>query len=177
MLKLAATVVIVAVLISASGADQAYLDEKELRDLIAGNTVHGQGLQSGTQFQSFYDVNGRWRLEQSGTSLSGTWWIKSDGFLCVVSMAGESCSAIRKNDDGTYDLVSDGQARAKWLKLTTGNALAAARPPGEEISFPSATIDLGASSFVIPRPREIQPATVSGFLALPAGTDPLLAVI
>jgi dienelactone hydrolase len=177
MLKLAVTLAIYAALISASSADQAYLGEKEARDLIAGNTVHGQGLQSGTQFQSFYDLNGKWRLQQSGTSLSGTWWIKSDGVLCVVSMAGESCSVIRKNDDGTYDLLSNGQPRAKWLKVTTGNALAAARPPGEEISFPSATIDLGASSFLIPRRREIQPATVSGFLALPPGNDPLPAVI
>ena len=177
MLKLAAALAIYAALISASSADQAYLSEKEIRDLIAGNTVHGQGLQSGTQFQSFYDLNGRWRLEQSGTSLSGTWWIKSDGALCVISMTGESCSAIRKNDDGTYDLLSDGQPRAKWLKVTTGNALVAARPPGEEISFPSATIDLGASSFLIPRPRESQPATLSGFLALPMGNDPLPVVI
>ncbi len=177
MLKLAATLVIYAALISVSSADQAYLGEKELRDLIAGNTFHGQGLQCGTQFQSFYDLNGRWRLEQSGTSLSGTWWIKSDGFLCVVSMAGESCSAIRKNDDGTYDLLSDGQPRAKWLKVTAGNALAGARPPGEEISFPSITVDLGASSFLIPRPRESQPATVSGFLALPPSTDSLPIVI
>ena len=123
MLKLAVTLAIYAALISVSSADQAYLGEKELRDLIAGNTVHGQGLQSGTQFQSFYDPNRTWRLEQSGTSLSGTWWIKSDGVLCVVSMAGESCSAIRKNDDGTYDLVSDGKPRAKWFKVTTGNAL------------------------------------------------------
>ena len=177
MLRLAVTLAIYAALISVSSADQAYLGEKELRDLIAGNTVHGQGLQSGTQFQSFYDPNRTWRLEQSGTSLSGTWWIKSDGVLCVVSMAGESCSVIRKNDDGTYDLVSDGKPRAKWFKVTTGNALVAARPPGEEISFPSGTIDLGASSFLIPRPREIQPATVSGFLALPPGNAPLPVVI
>src|SRR5262245_12103361 len=101
MLKLAATLAIYAALISVSSAEQAYLGEKELRDLIVGNTVHGRGLQSGTQFQSFYDPSGRWRLEQSGTSLSGNWWIKSDGVLCVVSMAGESCSAIRKNADGT----------------------------------------------------------------------------
>src|SRR5215472_8566314 len=164
MLKLVVMLAIFGALISASHADQAYLGEKEIRDLIAGNTVHGQGLQSGIQFQSFYDLNGRWRMEQSGTSLSGTWWIKSDGVLCVISMAGESCSAIHKNDDGTYDLVSDGKPRAKWLRVTTGNALAPARPPGEEISFPSATIDLGALLFLIPRPREIQPATVSGFL-------------
>ena len=116
MLKLAVTLAIYAALISVSSADQAYLGEKELRDLIAGNTVHGQGLQSGTQFQSFYDPNGKWRLEQSGTSLSGTWWIKSDGVLCVVSMAGESCSAIRKNDDGTYDLLSDGTAAGEVVK-------------------------------------------------------------
>ena len=73
--------------------------------------------------------------------------------------------------------VSDGKPRAKWFKVTAGNSLSAARPPGEEISFPSGTIDLGASSFLIPRPREIQPATVSGFLALPPGNDPLPVVI
>jgi dienelactone hydrolase len=177
MLKLAMTLAIYAALISVSSADQAYLGEKELRDLIGGNTVHGQGLQRGIPFEAFYDPNGTWRLNQSGTSLSGTWWIKSDGVLCVVSMAGESCSAIRKNDDGTYDLLSNGQPRAKWFKVTTGNALVAARPAGEEISFPSITVDPGASSFLIPRPREIQPATVSGFLALPAGSDPLPVVI
>jgi dienelactone hydrolase len=177
MLRLAATLAIFSALISVSSADQTYLGEKELRDLIVGNTVHGQGLQREIQFRSFYDPNGTWRLEQSGTSLSGTWWIKSDGALCVVSMAGESCSAIRKNDDGTYDLVSDGKPRAKWLRVTTGNSLAGARPPGEEISFPSITVDLGASSFLIPRPRESQPATVSGFLALPPGSDPLPVVI
>ena len=177
MIKLAMTLAIYAALISVSRADQAYLGEKEVRELIAGNTVHGQGLQSGTQFQSFYDLNGRWRLEQSGTSLSGTWWIKSDGVLCVMSMAGESCSTIRKNDDGIYDLLSDGKPRAKWLRVTPGNALAAARPPGDEISFPSATIDLGALLFLIPRPREIQPARVSGFLALPPSTDLLPVVI
>jgi dienelactone hydrolase len=177
MLKLAATLAIYAALISVSSADQAYLGEKEVRDLIAGNTVHGQGLPRGIQFRLFYDPNGRWRLEQSGTSLSGTWWIKSDGALCVISMAGESCSAIRKNDDDTYQLVTGGKPRAKWLRVTNGNALAGARAPGEEISFASVTVDLGASSFLIPRPREIQPATVSGFLALPAATDPLPAVI
>jgi len=128
MLKLVVMLAIFGALISVSHADQAYLGEKELRDLIAGNTVQGRGLQSGVQFESFYDSNGRWRLEQSGTSLSGTWWIKSDGLLCVVSMAGESCSAIRKNDDGTYDLLSDGRRRAKWLKVTTGNSLEGARP-------------------------------------------------
>ena len=177
VLKLAVILAIYAALISVSSADQAYLGEKELRDLIVGNTVHGQGLQRGIQFQAFYDPNGTWRLEQSGTSLSGTWWIRSDGVVCVVSMAGESCSAIRKNDDGTYDLVSDGKPRAKWFKVTAGNSLSAARPPGEEISFPSVTVDPGASSFLIPRPREILPVTVSGFLALPPGTDPLPAVI
>ena len=106
MLKLAATLAIYAALISVSSADQAYLGEKELRDLIVGNTVYGQGLQRGILFEAFYDPNGTWRMEQSGTSLSGTWWIKSDGALCVISMAGESCSAIRNNDDGTYDLVT-----------------------------------------------------------------------
>ena len=130
VLKLAVTLAMYAALISVSSADQAYLGEKELRDLIAGNTVHGQGLQRGILFETFYDLNGTWRLEQSGTSLSGTWWIRSDGVVCVVSMAGESCSAIRKNDDGTYDLVSDGQPRAKWFKVTTGNALAARTTAG-----------------------------------------------
>jgi hypothetical protein len=67
MFRLAATLAIFAALISVCSADQAYLGEKEVSDLIAGNTVHGQGLQSGTQFQSFYDLNGRWRLEQSGS--------------------------------------------------------------------------------------------------------------
>lgn len=71
MLRLAATLAIYAALISVSSADQAYLGEKEVRDLIAGNTVHGRGLQRGIQFQSFYDLNGKWRMEQSGTSLSG----------------------------------------------------------------------------------------------------------
>jgi dienelactone hydrolase len=134
-------------------------------------------LQRGTEFQSFYDPNGRWRLKQPGTSLSGIWSTKSDGALCVVSIAGESCSTIRKNDDGTYDLFSDGKPRAKWFRVTTGNALASVRPPGEEISFPSVTVDLGASSFVIPRPREGQPVTVSGFLALPSDSEPLPVVI
>jgi dienelactone hydrolase len=177
MFRLAATLAIFAALISVCSADQAYLGEKEVSDLIAGNTVHGQGLQSGTQFQSFYDLNGRWRLEQSGASLSGTWRIKSDGTLCVVSMAEESCSAIRRNDDGTYDLLSDGRPRAKWLRVTGGNSLTGVRSTGEEISFPSITVDLGASSFLIPRPRESQPVTVSGFLSLPPGTAPLPAVI
>ena len=177
ILKLAATVAIYAALISVSAADQAYLGEKELRDLIIGNTVHGQGTQRGTMFETFYDPNGTWRLEQSGTSLSGNWWIKSDGALCVTSMAGESCSAIRKNDDGTYDLVSDSKPRAKWFKVSTGNSLSGARPAGEEISFHSITVDPGASSFLIPRLRESQPATVSGFLALPPGTDPVPVVI
>jgi dienelactone hydrolase len=177
MLKLAGTLAIYAVLMSVSSADQAYLGEKVVRDLISGNTVQGQGLPRGMQFQSFYDLSGKWRLEQSGTSLSGTWWIKSDGVLCVVSIAGESCSAIRKNDDGTYDLFSGGKPRAKWLSVTNGNSLAGARPPGEEIAFASVTIDLGASSFLIPRPRESQPTTVSGFLALPPSTDPLPVVI
>jgi dienelactone hydrolase len=177
MLKLAVTLAIYAALISVSSADQAYLGEKELRDLIVGNTVHGQGMQREILFEAFHGPNGTWRLEQSGTSLSGTWWIRSDGVLCVVSMAGESCSAIRKNDDGTYNLVSDGKPRAKWFKVTGGNSLSGARPPGEEISFPSLTVDPGASSFLIPRPRESQPAAVSGFLALPPGTDPLPVVI
>jgi dienelactone hydrolase len=177
MLKLAATLAIYAAFISVSSADQAYLGEKELRDLIVGNTVQGQGLQRGILFEAFYDLNGTWRLEQSGTSLSGTWWIRSDGVVCVVSMAGESCSAIQKNDDGTYDLVSDGKPRAKWLKVTAGNSLSGARPPGEEISFPSVTVDPGASAFLIPRPRESHAAAVSGFLALPPGTDPLPVII
>ena len=60
MLKLAATLAIYAAFISVSSADQAYLGEKELRDLIAGNTVHGQGLQSGTQFQSFLRLE--WKM-------------------------------------------------------------------------------------------------------------------
>jgi dienelactone hydrolase len=177
MLKLAATLAIYAALISVSSADQAVLGEKELHELIAGNTVHGQSLQSGIQFQSFYDLNGKWRMEQSGTSLSGPWWIKSDGSLCVISIAGESCSAVRKNDDGTYELVRGGKPRAKWVRVINGNALAGARPPGEEISYPSVTVDLGASSFLIPRPRESQPATVSGFLVLPPSSEPLPAVI
>ena len=174
---LMATLTIYVATYSASNGAQSLLDANELRELIVGNTVQGQGLQRETQFQSFYGPNGTWRLEQSGTSLSGTWWIKSDGALCVISMAGESCSVVRKNDDGTYDLLSDGKPRAKWLKLTAGNALLGARRAGEEISFPSITVDLGASSFLIPRPRESQPATVSGFLALPPGTDPLPVVI
>jgi hypothetical protein len=59
MLRLAAILAIFSALISVSSADQAYLGEKEVRDLITGNTVHGQGLQRGTRFQSFYDLNGR----------------------------------------------------------------------------------------------------------------------
>ena len=46
VLKLAVILAIYAALISVSSADQAYLGEKELRDLIVGNTVHGQGLQT-----------------------------------------------------------------------------------------------------------------------------------
>ena len=160
MLRLSAILAIYAALISVSHAEQSYLGEAEVRELITGNTVHGQGSQRGTEFRSFYDSNGKWRLEQPGTSLTGTWWTKSDGDLCVLSIAGQSCSAIRKNDDATYDLFSDGKPRAKWLRVTTGNALGGVRPPGEEISFPSVTVDIGASSFVIPRPRETQPATM-----------------
>jgi dienelactone hydrolase len=177
MLKLAATLAIYAALASVSKADEAYLGETGVRNLITGNTVHGQGLQRGAEFRSFYDPNGRWRLEQRGASLSGTWWTKSDGALCVLSIAGQSCSAIGKNDDGTYELLSDGNPRARWLSVTSGNALRGVRPPGEEISFPSVTVDLGASSFVIPRPRETQAITMSGYLSLPAGTDPLPVVI
>jgi hypothetical protein len=95
MLKLAATLAIYATLVSVPRAEQSYLSETEVRNLISGNTVHGEGLQRGTAFQSFYDPNGRWRLEQPGTSLSGTWWNKLDGTLCTVSIAAESCSSIR----------------------------------------------------------------------------------
>jgi dienelactone hydrolase len=177
MLKLIGMLAIFGAVISASHAEPSYLGEAEVRELITGNTVHGQGSQRGTEFRSFYDSNGKWRLGQPGTSLTGTWWTKSDGALCVLSIAGQSCSTIRKNDDGTYDLFSDGKPRAKWLGVTTGNALGDIRPPGEDISFPSVTVDIGASSFVIPRPRETQPATMSGFLALPPGNDPLPVII
>jgi dienelactone hydrolase len=177
MLKLAATLAIYATLVSVPRAEQSYLSETEVRNLISGNTVHGEGLQRGTAFQSFYDPNGRWRLEQPGTSLSGTWWTKLDGTLCTVSIAAESCSTIRKNDDGTYQLMRDGKPRAKWLRITSGNALARARPAGEEVFFPSVTVDLGASSFLIPRPRESQPVIIGGFLALPPSTDPLPVVV
>jgi dienelactone hydrolase len=176
-LKLAATLAIYAALLSVSRAEQSHLSETEVRNLISGNTVYGEGLQRGTAFQSFYDTNGRWRLEQPGTSLSGTWWTKLGGTLCTVSIAGESCSTIRKNDDGTYELMRDGKPRAKWLRVTTGNALRGVRPAGEEVLFPSVTVDLGASSFLIPRPRESQPVTIGGFLALPPSSDPLPVVV
>ena len=177
MLKPAATLAVLAALLSVSRAEQSHLSETEVRTLISGNTVHGEGLQRGTAFQSFYDPNGRWRLEQPGTSLSGTWWTKLDGTLCTVSIAGESCSTIRKNDDGSYELIRGGKPRAKWLRITNGNALRAVRPAGEEVLFPSVTVDLGASSFVIPRPRESQPVTIGGFLGLPSSTDPLPVVV
>jgi dienelactone hydrolase len=161
---------------SASNGAQAHLEAKELRELIVGNTVHGQNLR-GILFKSFFDPNGTFFTEFAGTLLTGTWTIRSDGTLCLTNVVANPCGPIRKSTDGTYDRVTDGTSRAKWLKVTAGNSLVSASALGEAVSFQSVTFSVGASSFLIPLPKEGTDVTVSGFLALPQHTDPAPGVI
>jgi dienelactone hydrolase len=161
---------------SASRAAQAHLDAKELRELIVGNTIHSQGLPRGYATKAFVDPSGKFLFEVSGSIINGAWKIKEDGAFCVT-IAGETCSRVEKVADGTYTRFVDGIPRARWLKITPGNELSIAGPPGETVSFQSVTFSVGASSFLIPLAKEGIAVTVTGFLALPERTDPAPAVI
>ena len=160
---------------SASHGAQAHLDAKELRELIVGNTIHSEGLPRGYETKAFVDPSGKFLFEISGSIINGTWKIKEDGVFCVA-IAGETCSRVQKIADGTYTRLVDGIPRARWLKVTPGNALSIAGPPGETVSFQSRTFSV-APSFVIPLPKEGTEVTVHGFLDLPERTDPAPAVI
>lgn len=173
---LVTTVAFCAAAYSASNAAQAHLDAKELRELIVGNTVHGENLRR-IPFKSFFDPNGTFFTEFAGMLLTGTWTIRSDGTLCLTTVVGNPCGPIRESADGTYERIADGTPPAKWLKVTAGNSLVSASALGEAVSFQSVTFSVGASTFLIPLPKEGTEATVSGFLALPERTDPAPAVI
>jgi len=173
--SLMATLSICALSHSASSGAQGYVDAKELRELIVGNTIHSQDLQRGYATKAFVDPSGKFLFEISGSIVNGTWRIREDGAFCVA-IAGESCSRVQKVGDGTYSRIADGVAKAKWLKITPGNALSITAPPGETVSFQSVTYSV-ASSFLIPLPKEGQPVTLNGFLALPPGVGPVPAVI
>jgi dienelactone hydrolase len=173
--RLLSTLAICAVSYPVSSEAQAYLGAKELRELIVGNTIHSQGLPRGHATKAFVDPSGKFLFEISGSIINGTWKIKEDGAFCVT-IAGETCSRVQNVADGTYTRFLDGIPRARWLKVTPGNALSIAGPPGETVSFQSLTFSV-ASSFVIPLPKEGTEVTVSGFLDLPERTDPAPAVI
>ena len=162
---------------STSDGAQVHLDARELHELIAGNTVHGQNLR-GVPFRQFFDPRGTFFTEFAGMLLTGTWTIGSNGTLCLTNLANPAspCAVIRKSDDGTYERIADGTPPARWLKVSAGNSLASAAALGEDVSFQSITFSV-ASSFVIPLPKEGTEATVHGFLALPERADPAPAVI
>lgn len=162
----------------ASNEAQAHLDATELRELIVGNTVHGQNLR-GMPFKQFFDSSGAFFTEFAGTLLTGTWTIGSDGTLCLTNLANPAspCAVIRKSADGTYERIAVGISPARWLKVTTGNSLVSASALGEAVSFQSVTFSVGSSTFLMPLPKEGTEVTVNGFLALPERTDPAPAVI
>jgi len=163
---------------SPSNGAEAHLDAKELRELIVGNTVHGENLRR-MPFKQFFDSNGTFFTEFAGMLLTGTWTIRSDGSLCLTNLANPAnpCAVIRKSADGTYERIAAGVPPARWLKVTAGNSLVSASALGEAVSFQSVTFSVGASSFLIPLPKEGIEVTVNGFLALPERTDPAPAVI
>jgi dienelactone hydrolase len=174
--SLATTVALCAIAYSASNGAQAHFEANELRELIIGNTVHGENLR-GISFKQFFDPSGLFVTEFAGMVLTGTWTIRSDDSLCLTTVATPTnCGVIRKGAGDTYERVTDGTLRARWLKVTTGNSLASASALGEAVSFQSTTFSV-ASSFVIPLPKEGTEVTIRGFLALPERTDPAPAVI
>jgi dienelactone hydrolase len=176
MKKVTATLAISVAAYCAAASGQAFLGAKELNTLIVGNTLHSQNLQRGYATKAFVDPSGKFLFEISGSIINGTWRIKADGAFCVT-IAGESCSRVQKNADGSYTRIQDGVPRAKWLKVTPGNALSIASPPGEAVSFQSLTFSVGTSTAFMPPSGEGMPAGVSGFLAVPPGTDALPAVV
>lgn len=98
------------------------LGKEKLGELIAGNTVHTEDLQSGRSFLAFHHPGGEWILQrEDGSTVHGTWRISNDGAQCVVIDA-ETCGRIRKNADGTYTRVVDGTPRNRWSKVTGGKA-------------------------------------------------------
>ena len=123
---------------------QVHLDAAELRELIVGNTVHGQNLQ-GMPFKQFFHPNGTFVTEFSGTLLNGTWTITSDGTLCLANLANPAnpCAVIRKSADGTFERIAAGISPARWLKVTAGNSLVSASALGEAVSFQSVHVSGG----------------------------------
>lgn len=111
--------------------------------------------------------------------LTGTWTIGANGTLCLTNLANPAnpCAVIRKSADGTYERIATGVPPARWLKVTAGNSPASASALGEAVSFQSVTFSVGASSFLMPLPKEGIEVTVNGFLALPERTDGAPAVI
>jgi dienelactone hydrolase len=172
---LVAIVAFCAAAYSVSNGAQAHLDQRELRELIVGKTIHGENLQ-GMPFKQFFDPNGTFFTEFAGTLLSGTWTIRSDGTLCLTSVAANLCAEVQKSADGTYERVAYGRPPAKYLKVTAGNSLVSASALGKAVSFESVTFSV-PSSFLIPLHKEGTGVTVRGFLALPERTDPVPAVI
>src|SRR4026209_933874 len=106
---LAATLVFCAAAHSPSNGAQADLDAKELRELIVGNTVHGENLRR-MPFKQFFDSNGTFFTEFAGMVLTGTWTIGSNGTLCLTNLANPAnpCAVIRKNADGTDERIAAG---------------------------------------------------------------------
>lgn len=175
---LLATLAFCAAAHSPSNGAEAHLDARELRELIVGNTVHGENLKR-MPFKQFFDSSGTFFTEFAGMLLTGTWTIGANGTLCLTNLANPAnpCAVIRKSADGTYERIAAGVPPARWLKVTAGNSLASASALGEAVSFQSVTFSVGASSFLMPLPKEGIEVTVNGFLALPERTDPAPAVI
>jgi len=95
------------------------LDASAVRKLITGNTANGM-TPNGATMKNYFSPDGSLVRQMGDKIMQGTWSVNDDGTQCVTGVPG-GCAKIVRNDDGTYDRVTDGAGiRLRWTSIVNG---------------------------------------------------------
>lgn len=77
------------------------LDAREVRSLVAGNTITAHNLDTGTRSTAYYSPDGRVTQTRNGKLRRGTWSVKDDGRMCMEMASNKpSCRILRRDAQG-----------------------------------------------------------------------------